>query len=874
MFLNKLYLIICFSLLPFFVTANMGNQPLVPIKVQLNWHHQFQFAGFYAAIKQGYYADAGLEVTLQEWHPEIDVLEELLSGRVDFAVNFSSVIYEYLQGAPIKLVMSSFQHSPMILLSHQPIVNLNELAGKTIMHHDSLQILSLLARVEGELERVPTTRDLQEFINKEFDLLAAYSTNEPFRLRQQQIPFYIVDPKAFGVQSYGDFMITTQQKAKLRPDIVRKFRQATIKGWNFALDNQAEVVDYILANYPVVKDREALLFEAKATVSYVRTGRVPIGNVEKVNLLATLSSAQQAGLLEGVNLGKDILKYFIFNPDIAPFYTEQELQFLQNNPVVTIAITGRADGTFRQASYQSLVMGYIELIEEKTGILFNFKVGHTKEETFQLVRKGKVDMLAAAVPTTYSKMYMNFTPYYLSFPMVLAARKDQSYVRSYRQLNSYIVAVLKGSWAEEYLKINFPNVQLLAKDTPREVLMAVLDGRANFCSGNLAVINSVIREYGLIGLHIVGSSEEDFNIAMGVRKGNPILFSIISKTLASISEQEHQEIHNDWARLEVYHKADTRVLWQIVAIAGAIGLLLLSILLVFIYQKRRQTEYIKQVHELSYASLIDLKTLRLLWVSDSYVTLTGYAKNELLNIPYLDLIPEKKLSPKRQKILTKIKQGQSWCGVVEGKTKQGKSYYVDITLSPVRGLGGKITTCWATRVDVTDKKRIEQLTIQDELTGLYNRRYFNQVIDKEINRAKRKYHPLSVAMLDLDYFKKINDTYGHQQGDVVLKQVAEVLQKHFHRASDFVFRVGGEEFLILSYFATEAAFKDYLECLCRQIEGLAIENKEAPAKILTVSIGASFWQTEDVPNSSEVYREVDVRLYQAKEQGRNQVVIG
>ena len=105
---------------------------LTPVTVQLNWNHQYQFAGFYAAIQQGYYQRAGLDVTVKGWQPGLNVVDEVLSGRADFATGYSSIIADYAKGKPLSLVMVSFQFSPMVLLSHEPIYDLKQLSGKSV----------------------------------------------------------------------------------------------------------------------------------------------------------------------------------------------------------------------------------------------------------------------------------------------------------------------------------------------------------------------------------------------------------------------------------------------------------------------------------------------------------------------------------------------------------------------------------------------------------------------------------------------------------------------------------------------------------------------------------------------------------------------
>jgi ABC-type nitrate/sulfonate/bicarbonate transport system substrate-binding protein len=125
-------------------SAKAFSQTLTPITVQVNWNHQFQFAGFYAAIKQGYYQNAGLDVTVKSWKPGTNMVNEVVNGRADFATAYSSVIVDYAKGAPIKLVMSSFQFSPMVLLAHKPVEDLKDMSGMDVMHFSNLQIQSLI----------------------------------------------------------------------------------------------------------------------------------------------------------------------------------------------------------------------------------------------------------------------------------------------------------------------------------------------------------------------------------------------------------------------------------------------------------------------------------------------------------------------------------------------------------------------------------------------------------------------------------------------------------------------------------------------------------------------------------------------------------
>lgn len=169
-------------------------------------------------------------------------------------------------------------------------------------------------------------------------------------------------------------------------------------------------------------------------------------------------------------------------------------------------------------------------------------------------------------------------------------------------------------------------------------------------------------------------------------------------------------------------------------------------------------------------------------------------------------------------------------------------------------------------------ERLAHLSIIDPLTKAYNRGYLKDVMVSEINRCRRNNQTLTVIMLDIDYFKMLNDTCGHLFGDSVLEQVAEALKKSAQRAGDYVFRYGGEEFCILtSALNREEAFL-FVEKLRLSICALEIENKQSPHRILTASAG--FWCASDLGDitPSELLLNADNALYRAKEAGRNAVV--
>lgn len=168
-------------------------------------------------------------------------------------------------------------------------------------------------------------------------------------------------------------------------------------------------------------------------------------------------------------------------------------------------------------------------------------------------------------------------------------------------------------------------------------------------------------------------------------------------------------------------------------------------------------------------------------------------------------------------------------------------------------------------------RELRRLAREDGLTGLANRRYFEEILEKEWRRHQREDTPLGLILLDVDFFKRYNDTYGHQQGDVCLQKVASVLKTIAHRPADLAARYGGEEFaLILPN--TEVPGVEYLAKLInRRVEALQIPHSASDvASVVTVSVGCSVSFQSSAPNMEALIKQADAALYQAKENGRNQ----
>ncbi|MDD5365261.1 MAG: GGDEF domain-containing protein [Gallionellaceae bacterium] len=174
------------------------------------------------------------------------------------------------------------------------------------------------------------------------------------------------------------------------------------------------------------------------------------------------------------------------------------------------------------------------------------------------------------------------------------------------------------------------------------------------------------------------------------------------------------------------------------------------------------------------------------------------------------------------------------------------------------------------QVEIAHRKAIEQrletLAETDQLTGVYNRRKFDELMNLELRQEPRYHRGLSLAMLDIDHFKEVNDRHGHAVGDAVLQELARLIEST-RREADSFFRVGGEEFCLITFASNGAN----LETACEKIRKAVTEHDFDKAGHLAISIGATQYQDGDDYDS--LFKRADAALYKAKRTGRDRVVI-
>jgi diguanylate cyclase (GGDEF)-like protein len=266
--------------------AETGPVPpaLEKVRLQLKWLHQFQFAGFYAAQEQGYYREAGLDVELLEARAHESAVEVVSRGDAEYGLHGSDLVVERAKGRPVKALAAIFQHSPMVLLARRDrgIDTLHDLANKRLLlGPDAAELVAYLKSESVPYQAVRSHQSfgLKALIDGEVDAMPGYSTDEVFLLEAAGIPYSQFSPRSAGIDFYGDILFTSEKEARLHPERVRRFVEASLRGWYYALSHREEIARLIRDKYSQRHELTHLAFEAEQIRRLMTPELVEIGHM-------------------------------------------------------------------------------------------------------------------------------------------------------------------------------------------------------------------------------------------------------------------------------------------------------------------------------------------------------------------------------------------------------------------------------------------------------------------------------------------------------------------------------------------------------------------------------------------------------------------
>ncbi len=416
--------------------------------------------------------------------------------------------------------------------------------------------------------------------------------------------------------------------------------------------------------------------------------------------------------------------------------------------------------------YRGIIADYLDILSERTGLELVFVQSETWQEVLDRYGNQEIDLIPAISTGDYMDAEVLLTEPYTSFPLVIVTRPDVDFISNTSELKGKRVGAGKGYTSYNFLKNNYPEIELVATDNVAEGLRLVERGKIDAFVGHLAVVRDNINKYHL-NLNIAGKTEYVFEHRMGLPPEHGRTVAIFNKVLAQITPEKHNHIYNKWIRLPT-DRVDYTPVWKI---------LMTALVIIF-----------------------------------------GF------------IIWNRKIMAQKEQILKMLGDLENLKAQLEGKNRE-----------------------------------LYRLARNDRLTGLYNRFKLDEALEYEAGSYARFNRPFGIILMDLDFFKAVNDSYGHPVGDEVLMSLSRLLEAHI-RKTDILGRWGGEEFLVICPGTDKRGTEELAEKLRENIEC----HDFPVVRSCTASFGVSVFHSGD--DLVQLLRRADEALYTAKNNGRNQVV--
>ena len=758
-----------------FITSLYAGEKIV---LQLKWLHQFQFAGYYAAKEKGFYNELGLDVEIRERDRSKNNIEQVINGEAQYGIADSILFLYRSKKEPLVIVTPIFQHTPNVILTlkSSDIDSPYKLNNKKLLFYkkdtDGFGILAMFEHlgVKPYLDRTKDKKSYEALMKHEVDAYTGYLSNEPFYFKEKGMDINIINPANYGLDLYGDMLFTNKDEATKHPDRVKKFKEATIKGWYYALEHKEEMIKIIKSKYAKNKSIKHLRYEADALEEIIQRKSIPIGTLDKGRIRYTLELYKDHGLIENeIDVDDYIFDSFNKKIDKNTILNSKENDYLKKKKVIKMCIDPdwmpfeKND----RGKHIGMTAEYKQILEKEIGIPIEVVQTKTWQDSLKFGKERKCDIFSLVMPTKERLKYLDFSTPYLKIPLVIVTNIDEFFINDISSVTDKKIGVVDGYAYGEILREKYPKMNLVKLKNLKDGLEKVRNKELFGFIGTLATTGYHIQKNYIGELKIAGKFDEKWELGIGTRNDEPILKSIFDKAIKQISLKKHQEILNKWIS-------------------------------------------VKYEQEMDYKPIL--------------------------------------------------------------KWALGISFVFIIVLLFILRINRKLNLEIRSRKET--ERKLQELSITDELTTLYNRRYFNIIFTKLLNSAKRDNHNICFALMDIDFFKPYNDTYGHIMGDKALRDVSRCIKDSLSRADDYCFRLGGEEFAILFKGLSKEQATKLIKGIKQNIEDLKIEHKKNGAsQYLTASFGLVVKDAKEVKNENELYREADALLYKAKENGRNKVCI-
>lgn len=521
-----------------------------------------------------------------------------------------------------------------------------------------------------------------------------------------------------------------------------------------------------------------------------------------------------------------------------------------------------------KGEYVGIAADLIELISKKSNISYSIIRTSNWEESIEFSKKGFCDALAFLNKTPQRDEWLEFSEPYFSDPNVIVAREKSEYISDLAALTNTRIALPKGSSILEKVKRDFPHLQILEVTSEEEAFEFVSKNKADITLRSLTMAVYTIKKNGWFNLKVAGEVPQYVNkLRIGINKEKAFLKEPLNLGILALTPREVREIANKHVAINVEKKY---VFKEFANYFMGFFILLVFFIAFLLYQREMNkklatiNERYKSLIEGSREGIVVTQNNKIIFANPSFSEITGYSFEELTNISIDKYLHEEDKEKAMRNHMKRIKKEDAEDRYnVRFITKSRKIIWIEISGTLIHWDEKPATLNFI--IDITQRiqseEKIKHMAHHDALTGLANRWLMDDRLDQQIALSRRDKSSFSLLFVDLNKFKPINDTYGHEAGDSVLQLVANRLT-NLLRESDTIARIGGDEYVILlpHVKTLEAAQSVAKKIHTLFIEPFDVTNQYLP---LTCSIGITLYPQDGLTKDA-LYTHADNSMYREK----------
>lgn len=572
------------------------------VTVQFHWLQQFEFAGFYMAKEKGFYRDAGLDVSfLPHEVGKTDVVDNVLTGKADFGVNYSSLIQNYHNKQPVVAIAALLQESPLVLMvsGNSDITQPEDLKDKDIMlggdSLNSVPIMSLLfshGLTRNEIRKKNHSHNIEDLVKGNTDAMSAFISNEPFKMQEMGYSYRIFDPKDINLSFYENFLFTSVKEIQQHPERVARFLKASLEGWEYAYEHIEETAEILFNRYNEQgKSYKSLVYEGYELRKLAYKEGVPLGDLD----LKKLEKIEDAYRLMGINLSDKPINDFVWEGlKQASFYlNSKEQQFVKNTVINAVSTTNWVPISYvdpETGNPQGIGFDFWREIVTTARLNTHISLIDDFSDVLQSIENRTQDVITNVGVTEDREKYAVFSDPYASFPISIATSKDENFIQSVEELRDKLIVVGNNYTSQKMMAKAYPDLDYLMVENAREGLEKVSKGEAFGYVDILPGLAHSIDFYGFTNLKISGNTGLKFDLRLMIRDDYPELVSIVNKVIDSMDSGRKQQILNKWSNVRYEQSINLVQYWPY------FSLLLLGVAVVMLWQhKSKQTAQLANI---------------------------------------------------------------------------------------------------------------------------------------------------------------------------------------------------------------------------------------------------------------------------------------